>query len=98
MALGTTGQPRLTAAQLNAGLTLLQQDLASGIILQVDYEEMFEAALELSRKHGQTILVKTTDLLHLPMMEFGFDDFVTADRQQHDFATRAGARSVFLPP
>jgi len=98
--LGPTGQPSLTAAQFQAGLTLLEQDLATGILarLEVDYEEVFDAALELSRKHGQTIPVKTADLLHVAMMEFGFDDFITADRQQHDFATRAGVRSVFLPP
>ncbi len=98
--LGPTGQPSLTAAQFQAGLTLLEQDLASGIVarLEVDYEEVFDAALELSRKHGQTIPVKTADLLHVAMMEFGFDDFITADRQQHDFATRAGVRSVWLPP
>ena len=98
--LGPTGQPSLTAAQFQAGLTLLEQDLASGIVarLEVDYEEVFDAALELSRKHGQNIPVKTADLLHVAMMEFGFDDFITADRQQHDFATRAGVRSVFLPP
>ncbi len=34
----------------------------------------------------------------MAMMKFGFDDFVTADKQQHDFATRAGFRSLFLPP
>ena len=98
--LGPTGQPSLTAAQFQAGLTLLEQDLATGILtrLEVDYEEVFDAALELSRKHGQTIPVKTADLLHVTMMEFGFDDFITADRQQHDFATRAGVGSVFLPP
>jgi len=98
--LGPTGQPSLTAAQFQAGLTLLEQDLATGILarLEVDHEEVFDAALELSRKHGQTIPVKTADLLHVAMMEFGFDDFITADRQQHDFATRAGVRSVFLPP
>ena len=98
--LDPTGQPLLTAAQLQAGLSLLEQDLANGIVarLEVDYDEVFNAALELSRKHGQTIPVKTADLLHMAMMEFGFDDFVTADKQQHDFATRTGMRSVFLPP
>ncbi len=98
--LGPTGQPLLTAAQFQAGLSLLEQDLANGIVarLEVDYEEVFDAALELSRKHGQTIPVKTADLLHAAMMEFGFDEFVTADKQQHDFVMRAGMRSVFLPP
>jgi len=98
--LGPAGQPILTAAQFQAGLALLEQDLANGIVarLEADYEEVFDAALELSRKHGQTIPVKTADLLHVAMMEFGFDDFVTSDKQQHDFATRAGMRSVFLPP
>ena len=98
--LNPTGQPLLTAPQFQAGLTLLEQDLANGIVarVEVDYEEVFEAALELSRKHGQTIPVKTADLLHVAMMEFGFDDFVTADKQQHEFATRAGLRSIFLPP
>lgn len=98
--LGTTGQPMLTAAQFQVGLALLEQDLANGIVarLEVDYEEVFDAALELSKKHGLTIPVKTADLLHVAMMEFGFDDFVTADRQQYDFATRAGLHSVLLPP
>lgn len=97
---GPTGQPLLTAAQFQAGLTLLEQDPANGIVarLEVDYEEAFDAALELSRKHGQTIPVKTADLLHVAMMEFGFEHFVTADKQQHDFATRVGIHSVFLPP
>jgi predicted nucleic acid-binding protein len=97
---GATGQPLLTAAQFQVGPVLLEQDLANGIVarLEVDYEEVFDAALELSRKHGQTIPVKTADLLHVAMMEFGFDDFVTADKQQHDFATRAGLHSVLLPP
>jgi hypothetical protein len=69
-------------------------------LLAQDKEDRFwgHAALELSRKHGQAIPVKNADLLHVAMMEFGFDDFITADRQQHDFATRAGVRSVFLPP
>ena len=98
--LSTTGQPLLSATQLQAGLALFEQDLANGIVarLDVDYEEVFEAALELSRSHGQTVPVTTADLLHVAMMEFGFDDLVTADKQQHDFATRAGFRSVFLPP
>ncbi|MBI3850977.1 MAG: type II toxin-antitoxin system VapC family toxin [Verrucomicrobia bacterium] len=98
--LGPTGQSLLTAAQFQAGLALLEQDLTNGIVarLDVNYDEVFDSALELSRKHGQTIPVKTADLLHVAMMEFGFDEFVTADKQQHDFATRAGVRSVFLPP
>jgi predicted nucleic acid-binding protein len=98
--LGPTNQPLLTVAQLQAGLSLLEQDLVNGIVARLDanYDEVFDAALELSRKYGQTIPVKTGDLLHVAMMEFGFDDFITADRQQHDFATRAGVRSVFLPP
>lgn len=97
---GPTGRPLLSADQFQAGLKLFEQDLASGILarLEVDYDEVFDAALELSRKHGQTIPIKTADLLHVAMMEFGFEDFVTADRQQHDFATRVGIHSVFLPP
>ncbi len=66
--------------------------------MEVNYDEVFDVAQELSRKHGQTIPVKTADLLHVAMMEFGFDDLVTADKQQHDFATRTGIRSIFLPP
>ena len=98
--LGPTGRPLMTAAQFQAGSALLEQDLANGIVarLEVDYEEVFEAALELSRMYGQTIAVKTADLLHVAMMEFGFDEFVTADKQQHDFAVHTGMRSVFLPP
>ena len=98
--IGQAGQPLLTLAQYQAGLALLDQDMANGILAQceVDYEEVFNAAQELSRKHAQTFPVKTADLLHLAMMEFGFDHFVTADRQQHEFATRAGFHSVFLPP
>lgn len=97
---GSTGQPLLTAAQFQTGLTLLEQDLAGGIVarLEVDYEEVFDAALDLSRKYAQATAVKTADLMHVAMMKFGFDDFVTSDRQQHDFAKHAGMRCVFLPP
>lgn len=97
---GPTGRPLLTVAQLQAGVALLELDLANGIAMRfsVDYDEVFNAALDLSRKHGQTIPVKTADLVHVAMMEFGFDDFVTADQQQHHFATQAGVRSVYLPP
>ncbi len=74
--------------------------MTNGILarLEVNYDEVFDVALELSRRHGQTLPVKTADLLHVAMMELGFDDFVTADKQQHDFATRAGFHSTFLPP
>ena len=98
--LRATSQPRLTAAQFQAGLVLLERRMANGIVgqVEVDYDEVFDAALELSRKHGQTTAVKTADLMHLVMMEFGFDEFVTADRQQHGFAIRAGVHSVYLPP
>ena len=47
---------------------------------------------------GLLFKLKTADLLRMAMMEFGFDDFVTADRQQHDFAARVGLHSDFLPP
>jgi hypothetical protein len=98
--IGPTGQPLLSAIQFQAGLALFEQDLAAGIAarLEVDYEEVFDVALELSKKFGQTTPVKTADLMHVAMMEFGFDQFVTADQQQHDFATRAGFSSTFLPP
>lgn len=98
--IGPTGQPLLSAAQFQAGLGLFEQDLAIGILahLEVDYDEVFDAALALSKKFGQTIPVKTADLLHVAMMEFGFDEFVTADQQQHSFATRAGFSSILLPP
>jgi len=65
--------------------------------LEVDYDEVFDAASDLSRKFGQTTPVKTADLLHVAMMEFGFDEFVTADKQQYDFAMRAGYAATFLP-
>ena len=97
---GPTGQPMLSAIQFQAGVALLEQDLSSGIVarLEVNYDEVFDAALELSRKHGRVFPVKTADLLHVAMMEFGFDDFVTADRQQHDFASRVGVHSILLSP
>jgi hypothetical protein len=95
-----TGAPLLTPAQFQAGFALFELDLANGILarLEVDYDEVYDTALELSRQHGQTIPVKTADLLHVAMMDFGFYEFVTADKQQYDFAIAAGIRSVFLPP
>lgn len=98
--LGSNKQPLLTVAQLQAGLTLFEQDLATGILarLEINYDAVFDAALDLSRQHGQSLPIKTADLLHAAMMEFGFDHFVTADKQQHEFVTRAGFHSVFLPP
>lgn len=98
--LGPTGQPLLSSVQLQAGLGLFENDLASGILarLEIDYQEVFETALDLSRKFGQTLPIKTADLFHVAMMKFGFNHFVTSDKQQHDFAVGAGMTAVFLPP
>src|SRR5438034_547723 len=62
---GRTGQPLLSPAQFQTGLTLLQQDLAGGVVarLEIDYDEVFDTALELSHKYGQTLPIKTADLL-----------------------------------
>ena len=97
---GPGGVPPMTAAQFQAGFSLFEQELQTGVLarLEVDYDEVFDAAAELSRRFGQTIPVKTADLLPVAMMEFGFDEFVTADKQQHDFAVRAGYPATFLPP
>jgi hypothetical protein len=98
--LGPAGQPLLSPTQFQAGISLFEQDLAVGILarLEVDYDAVFDAAMELSQKHGQAIPVKTADLLHLAIMDFGFDHFVTADKQPHDFAVRVGIHSILLPP
>ena len=79
---------------------LFEQHLQAGQLgfLDVDYDEVFDAAADLSKKHGLITPVRTADLLHVAMMEFGFDHFVTSDRQQHDFALAAGYTSVLLPP
>ena len=96
---GPGGGPQMTTAQFQAGLSLFEQGLQSGVFarLEVDYDEVFDVASDLSRKFGQIIPVKTADLLHVAMMEFGFDEFVTADKQQYDFAIRAGYSATFLP-
>ena len=90
----------MTSQEYEAGLTLFEQHLQSGALafLEVDYNEVFDIAANLSRNHGLRRLVRTADLLHIAIMECGFDHFVTADRQQHDFALAAGYHSVFLPP
>jgi len=95
---GPGGLPQMTLAQFQAGLSLFENGLQTGVLarLEVDYDEVFDAASELSRRFGQTMPVKTADLLHVAMMEFGFDEFVTADKQQHDFAVRAGYVATFL--
>ena len=95
-----SGQLLLTKPQYQAGLALFEHHLQSGQLgfLEVDYDEVFDGVAELSRKHGLTQPVRTADLLHVAMMEFGFDHFVTADHQQHQFALTAGYTSVFLPP
>jgi predicted nucleic acid-binding protein len=97
---GPSGQPLLTRAQHQAGQALFEQHLRTGALgfLEVDYDEVFDVAADLSKQHGLTKLVRTADLLHVALMEFGFDHFVTADRQQHDFAQTAGYNSIFLPP
>lgn len=94
------GRPLLTLPQFQAGLALFEQHLQTGQLglLEVDYNEVFDAAAALSKQHGLAQPVRTADLLHVAMMDFGFDQFVTADRQQHDFALAAGFTSVFLPP
>ena len=95
-----SGQVLLTMPQYHAGLALFEQHFQSGQLgfLEVDYDEVFDAVAALSSKHGLNQPVRTADLLHVAMMEFGFDHFVTADNQQHQFAVAAGYKSVFLPP
>jgi hypothetical protein len=95
---GTDGKPLLSASQFQLGVVLLQQDLADGILsrFDIDYDQLFDRALGLSSKYGQNLPIKTADLLHVSMMTFGFDCFVTADRQQHEFANTAGLRCIFL--
>ena len=95
-----SGKPLLAIPQYQAGLALFEQPLQAGQLglLDVDYDEVFDVALTLSRQHGLAQPVRTADLLHVAMLEFGFDCFVTADRQQHAFALAAGLNSVFLPP
>jgi predicted nucleic acid-binding protein len=94
------GQCLLTAAQFQSGLALFEQHLAAGVLgfLEINYDEVFDVALELSKKLGTTQPVRAADLLHVAMMELGFDHFVTGDRQQHEFALAAGYTSIFLPP
>jgi predicted nucleic acid-binding protein len=94
------GRPLLTLAQHQAGLALFEKHLQTGQLgfLEMDYHEVFDGAVELSKKHGLLKPVRTADLLHVAMMEFGFDHFVTADRQQHDFALTAGYTSIYLAP
>jgi len=96
--LGPTGLPLLTQAQLQLGIQLMEQDVSSGVLarLEVSFDEVFDVALNLSRLHGQSVPIRTADLVHVAMMEFGFDEFVTADRQQHAFALRAGFHSLLL--
>jgi hypothetical protein len=96
----SSGRNLLSRAQYEGGRALFDQHLESGQIgfLEIDYDEVFNVAAELSQKHGLTQPVRTADLLDVAMMEFGFDHFVTADLQQHEFARIAGYHSVFLPP
>jgi hypothetical protein len=95
-----TGQPLPTVAQYQAGLALFEQHLRTGQIgfIDVAYNEVFDAADELSRTFGLSQPFRTADLLHVARMELGFDHFVTGDRPQHQFAAAAGHHSVFLPP
>ena len=69
-------------------MRLFEQHLEAGTLgfLEVDYDEVFDVAADISKKLGLTKLIRTADLLHVAIMEFGFDLFVTADRQQHEFA------------
>ena len=94
------GKPLLTMAQYQAGLALFEHHIRTGEagFIDVDYDEVFNTVAELSRTHGLVHAIRTADLLHVAMMEFGFDHFVTGDRQQHQFALAAGYPSVLLPP
>jgi predicted nucleic acid-binding protein len=57
---GPRGVPQMTAVQFQAGLSLFEQGLQSGVLarLEVDYDEVFDAASDLSCKYGQTFPVK----------------------------------------
>ena len=78
----------------------MEKDLKDKILVKmnVNFAELADRALKLSEQYGQNVPIKTIDLLHIAMMQFGFDHFITADKQQHEFAILTGIHSIFLPP
>ena len=97
---GADGLPQMTGEQFEAGMALFEQGLRRGRIIRqpLDYEAVFDWAGELSRRFGHLHPIKTADLLHVALLEFGFDHLVTADKQQYEFALRAGYSADLLPP
>jgi hypothetical protein len=66
----------------------------SGLLFKLYWQEPnTPAAQAIDQQYQPPIL-----LSRFNEVEIGFDRFVTADKQQHEFAVRTGIHSVHLPP
>lgn len=65
---------------------------------EVDLPAALAEAQQLSSAHGNSLRMRSADVLHVAMMgELNPDLFITRDKDQHTLAVAAGVNSVLLP-
>jgi predicted nucleic acid-binding protein len=62
---------------------------------QLDWSEIFNYSMELSKKHTATIGARSLDILHVASaLSIKAEKFLTVDGRQSELATRAGLKIV----
>ncbi len=95
------GSKLLTARELAALLSQLDDDLASGRLMRppLDFYAVFAGAEVLSALHASRLLSRSLDTLHVAAaLELGCTRFVTFDARQARLAEAAGLKADQLAP
>jgi hypothetical protein len=84
---------RMTAGQLAAVLSRLEEDIAAGRLAQmhVSLDAVFSRAEELSERYSRRLLTRSLDVLHVAAaLELSCPRFVTLDTRQSRLAAACG--------
>lgn len=93
------GWKRMTARQLAAVLSRLEEDIAAGRLARtpLDLDAIFSRAEELSERHSRRLLTRSLDVLHVAAaLELSCPRFVTLDTRQSRLAAACGLKVVNL--
>jgi predicted nucleic acid-binding protein len=82
----------ISAAQANRDWHSFQQDCRKGTFISIDFpERVWEASIDLARRYGSTLGVRTLDSLHVACaLELRADRFWTFDDRQSRLAEAVG--------
>jgi predicted nucleic acid-binding protein len=88
-----------SAAQLKAALSLIDEDLESGMLLRptLSWVDVFRHAEALSRRYSRVLGSRSLDLLHVAScVLLEAEDFLTFDDRQGVLARKAGLNLITL--